>query len=269
MTDFKPIRTPNAVDQVVFVIKISQNISDNHPDTLKSLQQTLKEKFVVSNDITMNKLEVTPEGMKNQLNIFGGVELRSEILNQEHKLVGKRANWQLRISGDTIQINCFNYTTWTKVSSYVNTLYSDIFQCLALSNEALITEVVLQYNDTFISEEEAESFNVANLFSKSKFMTENVIEQNSIWHLNSGWFSKIENENSVLNVLNISTHTISGEKVRYMAKIEHLQKFDVKTKIPISDKTGFISKMFISLHTENKALVSSLLTEEIKEQIGL
>lgn len=266
MATFLPIRTPNAIDQAVFVVKLSEKIGETHLEALRPLEETLED-FTDFREVKVQGVMLTPNGVATHENRVIGGECNTPAHSQEHLMNNERSDWVLRIIEDSIQINCLNYTSWKQSIDYVNELLVNIFKCLPL-DEIMITGINFQVNDSFVVQDSLEDTDYSQLFNHSKYLTENTWDAGMLWHVNSGWFDSTDNDKT-LNVLNISTRKDVSESVNLMVTVEHLQQYTMDAWIPINANEGFPGIIFNQLHENNKTVVKELLTCNIKKQIGL
>jgi len=232
------------------------------------LQDSLGDGFKL-NDIKMQGFAVTPDGSSVLNNKVIGIDAKTPVLEQEHEVNNQRSNWLLKVVEDSIHINCLNYANWDDTINYVCELFQKIFEVVPTTIKLKIIGVNFQVNDSFVLKEEVAEVDYTKLFNKSKYLTENIWESGSLWHLNSGWFSGNTTYGNELNVLNISTRTNVSENINLVVLIEHLQQYTLIGEIPDISRSDLIKSVFASQHANNKALVSELLSQEVKDKIGL
>jgi len=270
MAKFDPIRSPNAIDQAVFVIGLSKNIGKDNVDAIKGLKDRLASEFDEFNDIHMMGIELSPDGLNKPDKQVVGVECKTETKEQEHLLVAKRPDWLLRISENSIQINCLNYAGWGQAVGHVGHLLEILFESLTTTLEGVsIIEITFQVNDMFIVSDADEGIDYSQLFNRSKYLNENIWGAGVLWHLHSGWFESDDRAGNVLSVLNISTRTEVTIPDKHIVLVEHLQKSTVDNGLSIEINKTEIEGLFGVLHEKNKILVSDLFSDDIKGRIGL
>jgi len=269
MATFEPIRTPNAIDQAVFVIKLACNIGTSALNSLESLKEKLPEDFDSFEEVSLAGVVVTSSGVSSQDKRAIGIECRTVVKNQDHALVNERSDWMLRIVENSIQVNCLSYMGWEQTRDYASLLLSIVFECLP-EDEIVIAEISYQVNDTFVvtGEVDTDKLDYSQLFVHSMYLTENVWERGSLWHVNSGWFDKLE-EAPTLNVLNISARKNVSGSVKQVSLIEHLQRYSPNKPVDAIENKTFLEGVFQKLHDENKKVVRDLLTTEVQKRIGL
>lgn len=267
MVTFLPIRTPNAIDQVVFVVKLSERFAETHIDALKPLEQELSDDFIDFREVKLQGVVLSPDGITTHDNRVIGVECRTPVHSQDHLLNNKRTDWALRVVEDSIQINCLNYTSWKESIDYVAKLLAKIFKFLPI-DEVLITGINFQVNDIFVVQDSIENTDYSQLFNHSKYLTENTWNVGVVWHVNSGWFDNTEHDKT-LNVLNIATQKDVSESVNLMVQVEHMQQYAMNAWVPLNANEEFPVIIFKQLHEGNKAVANELLTSDIKNKIGL
>ncbi len=267
MAIFLPIRTPNAIDQAVFVVKLSERFAETHVEALKPLEQELSEEFTNFHEVTLQGVVLSADGITTHDNRIIGVECNTPVHSQDHLLNNERTDWILRIVEDSIQINCLNYTSWEESIDYVDKLLAKVFKCLP-TDEVMISGINFQVNDIFVVQDSIEDTDYSQLFNHSKYLTENTWNVGVVWHVNSGWFDSAEHDRT-LNVLNIATQKDVSESVNLMVKIEHLQQYVMDAWVPLNVNEDFPVVIFKQLHEGNKVIVNELLTSDIKNKIGL
>jgi len=269
MATFLPIRTPNAIDQAVFVVKLSQKIGETQLAELKQLENILSDEFPHFSEVKLQGVMMGADGGTTSLNNrVIGIECRSGVTQQEHMLNGERSDWVLRVSEDSIQINCLNYTDWSSVASYVCSLLDKVFGCIS-SDNLMIVGVNFQVNDAFVVKDTIDDIDYTQLFNHSKYLTGNAWNIGLLWHVNSGWFVEDTEYERVLQVLNISTRTDETQSVKLIVLIEHMQQYTMSSVIPVESKNELLQKVFGELHSNNKELMKELVVPNIKENIGL
>ena len=266
MAIFSPVRTPNAIDQCVFVVKLSHKIGETHLEALRQLEQALGE-FINFHEVKLQGIVLSPDGANTQESRTIGVECHTTVHPQEHLINNERSDWIIRIVEESIQINCLNYTSWAESIEYVDNLLAKVFKCLP-TDEIIISSIHFQVNDSFVVQDSIEKIDFSQLFNQSKYLPENVWDAGSLWHVNSGWFDDPEN-NKALNVLNISVRKDVTEKVKLMVLIEHLQQITLDPMIIVKNDKDAPITIFNHLHDKNKSVVKELLTSDIKNKIGL
>lgn len=267
MATFLPIRTPNAIDQAVFVIKFSQKIGEIYLDEIRSLEQTLSDDFINFHEVKVKGVMMTPDGFTTQEEKTVGGACNTPVRPQEHLMNSERSDWTLNITEETIQINCLNYTGWAETINYVSNILAKIFECLS-ADDILIASINFQVNDTFVVQDSIDDLDYSQLFNQSNYLPQNVWSVGDLWHVHSGWFGESSNIKA-LNVLNISTRKDVSETVNLMVLVEHLQQVTVDPMIKPNDNKKVPVAIFNYLHEGNKAVISELLTTNIKGKIGL
>jgi hypothetical protein len=267
MATFSPIRTPNAIDQAVFVVKLSQNIGEAQLEALKQLENILDGTFENFHEIPLNGIAITADGVSTISNKIIGVECNTPSHQQEHEISSKRSDWILRIIEDSIHINCLSYSNWNDTINFVDQYLTTVFDNISSENLKIIG-INLQVNDSFVVKDSIDDLDYSQLFNRSKYLTENTWDIGSLWHVNSGWFDATDYE-AALNVLNISTRTNISDSINLIVLIEHLQQYTLIADVPVESKSELIQKVFNELHEKNKVIVNELLAPDIKKQIGL
>ena len=266
MATFLPIRSPNAIDQAVFVVKVSKKIGELYLTELKMLKETLVG-FENFKDVKVQGVMMTPNGMTVQDNRVIGGSCNTPPHAQEHLVNSERPDWLLNITEDTIQINCLNYVSWGESIAYVDNILTKTFECLP-SSEIFITGVTFQVNDSFVVQDNIDDVDYSQLFNHSKYLPENAWSVGSLWHVHSGWFDN-KNSNNDLNVLNISTRKDVSETILLQVSIEHMQQFTFEPMVALAGNESAPITIFNRLHARNKSVATDLLLADIKAQIGL
>ncbi len=131
---------------------------------------------------------------------------------------------------------------------------------------AIHVEDVFQRNgpDDYDDYQASEVFNL-----DSDYLSKKVTGGFLLWHVHQGWFEDI-GRFSILNNLNISTN---GEKSGlHLSKIGHLTRVQSPQETPLVDDNKikkFVKESALICHDINKSVMSNLLSEAAKKEIGL
>ena len=266
MNKIRPVKPEHSIKEVVFVLKLSKQLSVESLQVLKQLEDSIKSELPIMEPQEATSFVVKPG---NQISVQPP-RLASLAFKNSTENNGQ-FDWMLRAESDFIAVNCLNYTRWKEVWPKARNYLSLASNKLA-STENPIVSIALQYLDQFIYEEKKE-FKTSIVFNDdSDFLSGIVSKAGPLWHTYQGWFGN-KNEQPILHSLNI-TAAMAGKE--HHTTIDHRGTIQFKNKTTnhktlfneIKNKTA-ADHYFDLLHEENKQILKDLLNKERIKDIKL
>ncbi len=183
--------------------------------------------------------------------------------------------WQLRFEAQSVTVVCGRYTRWDKVWSVAQSLLKRALTAIVDAASLAETKMVgikLQVADKFEVPEEYWSPD-GPLGRDSGYLPPMVFGVGPIWHNNTGWFEQYE-AGPILHLLNsASVRNVDDPSVPLISlTVTHLQEARLLNPISISPaESSFnaVEAIMSHFHSSNKALISSMLVDEMRTRIGL
>jgi uncharacterized protein (TIGR04255 family) len=264
---FKPKNERHAIHEVVFVLTF------DHPFTADQIE-------IFSSNHDRWKADL-PRKQRNpyfQVSVVEGVAreaaaaVTSGVMFDAVKRDGS-LDWRLRVEDDWIGVNCLSYTRWEEVWPRARTLLLEASETLGIAENPL-TKVTLEYIDIFEWEGDLAGYEVAQLLRKSECVPSTLLRHTDpLWHLHLGWFEResLPADGRLLNRIHLDA--IQQEKT-YLVKIDNVLRVDMERPVAGPDiifegETPFVDLVFEDLHIRNKSTLSSFITKELADRIGL
>ncbi|WP_025858920.1 TIGR04255 family protein [Pseudomonas sp. CHM02] len=175
----------------------------------------------------------------------------------------------LNIQGNMLSIVCGDYTRWEEVISKVNSVIEVIASWLR--EFAVFASLTLQYLDEFkVSFETGEFAPLTDLFvSGSPYLVPNFENVNRDFHSHHGFFSDPEFAIAGRLLTNVNVNVVNiGKDINVQIQTTH--KYLAAAHLTIGEEglKGLIGDAYEYLHQENKKIVGSMLTSEVKKAIS-
>jgi len=208
------------------------------------------------------------EGAPQAIALPGGPGISFERIKPNGDLA-----WRLRCEGNSIFVNCLEYTrwqdAWATASGYMRTVLNTVG-----AEKVSIAGALLQYIDVFDWTADPENYDIAQLLNvNSDYVPRATSNYGLAWHLHQGWFESVGEPipGRILYKAHLNALP-KNETGQPTVKLDTLLRSDFNGRI--SAQTFFegnsaLEGMFIDLHDRNKVLLSNFLTKTICEEIGL
>lgn len=251
----------NAVKVVAFAMNFLSGLSQQE---INALIDTIEndpffkenfEKFQKSQEVS---LTIQSDGIPKHEQSIGG--LVCENTNPS----GNNIGWNLTINKNFLVTTCKVYTRWSDVRSKAIEFIDRMFTLVNNSKE--ISQVTLEYLDEF------EILNVndnwkAELFrSNCNYILPNIYQLDDFWHINHGYFIKLENlEQKLLDTLNINYFADEQDNMKRKVNIAMQH---VLLGLNQAYSKADIQNLFDIIHTHSKQIFESIINETILEKFG-
>ena len=262
---YSPINKAHSIVETVFFIQFNKPFSDSTKSKLIAIGDDLKDQLPKSNLINKTAFKFDMSALNNSsVNEIEVVGIELQKTNDDGSL-----SWMLRIAEDIISVHCLDYTrwddVWEKAKYYLNKSREHIG-----GRDNFISCIGLRYIDRFCYNGKPNESNLKELFkSNTHYISQTAFDNGPLWHCNSGWFEKPNDDIKYLNQLNVSADylSIDGDNKTLSITIDHnisaiVEQHDDNKH---QDLTSFMN----NLHDKNKQLLALLLTDKITNQINL
>ena len=183
--------------------------------------------------------------------------------------------WLMRFDATGLVVECTRYTRWDRVWEMARKFHHTALEVIQQSQQADdvgVAAVSLQYIDRFVGQAADNDFRT--LFCESDIVAKSAFKFGDFWHQHTGWFDRSHELGPILNNLNIDTNSDPASVDKSLSVgILHLQQLRYTEKKSIADFCGSVNVVFDGvmqhLHVQNKSLISSLLSSDMAEKIGL
>lgn len=186
--------------------------------------------------------------------------------------------WQLRFHGPTITVECTRYTRWERVWQAAQRYLVAAAEVLGHAGaEHHVGALSLQVLDRFRAEREP--YDLRSLLrADTAYLAPAIFERGTLWHSHLGWFDENDYLGLVLNHFNVDSQREAAggpgnTETPLVVGLSHLQQLRYKTPQRLADFPGLAGRMLdkamLRRHTANKQLVGSVLTEPVRQRIGL
>ena len=269
---FIPINKAHAIVEVVWFIQFLGQFPKGALIKFSSLKEELADDLPKFSEMQKLSFAITPQGSVAQQDL-GGLEFQR--IKKDGSL-----EWMLRIQDNSISVHCLDYSrwvnSWREASTYLYKALGKIE-----GPELPISLVGLKYIDRFVYDGSTDQFDISHLFQiNSELLFSKAFTAGPLWHCHTGWFDDVDGSNlQCLNQLNIdATYTTIAGQRKHTTTIDHnaLVRFppgdDNHLQVIVGDSPNNetrLHKIMDTLHTKNKKILGSLLTQDVSERILL
>jgi len=177
--------------------------------------------------------------------------------------------WMVHVRPDLISCSCRAYDRWATTKPQALNVLMPIIE-LAAAKEYSVKAVGLQYQDAFRVETISPKAAAHRLFSTSApWLNQHVLSADAPWHVHQGWFSAGQGNRMVHNVLNVDV-TVDAQNCLFRINGQHrmlTRNEGGGSAIPIG--ANDVASALDSLHSDNKRVLSRLLSQSVCQLIGL
>ena len=268
----KPCYENHAIEEAVFVIRLTSPLSQKHFDNILSLKET-------------HEIKATFPRIRQTVGRVMGVKFEKDqqpVIEPETKsnLTGifferfkpsGLAEKVLAAEGDRIVFHCFEYTRWNEIWQEARNFLKAISFFLS---DLRVAIVALNVRDKFIFKGSPKSFDPAILFKKgSPYLTPNIFKIRELWHCHHGYFEKVTNQKVDKELLVTNTSTEMSGSNELNAKINCF--FEARLNPPgidvqeLFDETDLIDELMTDLHYKNKKVLNDIIVKDMAKRIDL
>lgn len=267
---FQPINEAHAIVEAVIFFEFEPVFNEADLSRFLPLQQELKTEFPVGNPMQMIQFRIDQQ--------TGTQALEQRPSGLELKSVDEAGapEWLVRIIEPNISIHCLKYTRWDNVWKQASKTLTAVFSKIG-PTQSVLRNVGLKYIDRFVYDGDEDKLDITALINaKCAYITPKSFETDGRWHTHSGWFEKGENGSEILNQVNIdAAFQMQDNKRRHFTTIDmnHIARNLTPESVPslkeALEKGAVISTLLDRLHNLNKAVLSDILTADVRKRINL
>lgn len=261
---FQPKSDEHAIVEVVFGLIFARPFSPSEMDALAQEHARWKEFLPRMNRSAFMQVYVGPGAPPSSPAPASGVMF--ERFKPDGSL-----DWRIMAEGQHLYINCLSYTGWSDVWMRVREFMHSASSVAARDND--IAAALLQYVDVFDWAGDKGEYDPAELLEfDSAFIPESIRNRGHLWHLHQGWYrnNDLPAEGRMLERVSIDGLEDPSSGVPIIKIDTYLQ---MELASPLHAGTflgeGPVDGVFDALHCQNKTLISSILTKETLNRIGL
>lgn len=264
---FDPINDDHAVQSVTFSVLFDRPLDQRTIVHVQSSHDRWRPDLPAVQAPQIFGIEIGAGGSPRQINGHG---VEFSYLRPD----GTPA-WQLRFEGQAIHVECTRYTRWERIwqvaRGHLETALAVIEEG-SFEAQSNVIATTLQYVDRFSTSDV--HYDLSLLLTHNEYIPPRVFAQGDLWHAHQGWFDRSHDLGPLLNNLNLDArHEPPDDQSRILITLLHLQQLRYAEHLSLTSYREQISNqldaVMQSLHEKNKALISSILSEDMKNRIGL
>lgn len=262
----------HAIRNVLFVFEYAQPIephvfADFQPGTALHAQlKTILPKFGEQQQLVVN----FPAGGNFFNQSVPHPMMMSGVTFEKFKVDGEIA-LALNIQANSLSIICGEYSRWAQVLAEVSSVLGIISDWLSKHVKASI--FALQYLDEFkVTFEDGVFRPLVDLFdSASPYLTANFVNVAQEFHSHHGFFSDptFDVPGRLLTNVNVNVTKVANFQ---NVQIQATHKYYAQANLDITEEgrelSSLLKGVFEYLHQENKEIIGSMLSSEVKEAIS-
>ncbi|RMU64165.1 hypothetical protein ALP25_03746 [Pseudomonas syringae pv. syringae] len=174
----------------------------------------------------------------------------------------------INVQGNFLSIVCGDYTRWEEVIAKVNSVIEIISSWLR--EHAVFANLTLQYLDEFKVSFDGDFQPLTDLFvTGSPYLIANFENVSHEFHSHHGFFSDPAFSIAGRLLTNVNVNVVNiGREMNVQIQTTH--KYQAAAHLTIGEEglKGLIGDAYEYLHQENKKIVGSMLTDEVKKMIS-
>lgn len=257
----------HAIVEVVFGFQLSRPW---HPAEIEKLAQNHDHWKEALPRLARHEIQqfMIGEGLQQAITLPGGPGISFERIKPNGDLA-----WRLRCEGNSIFVNCLEYTRWQDAWATASAHMRAVLEVVG-AEKVSIAGALLQYIDVFDWMADPKGYDISQLLDlDSDYVPRATSNYGLAWHLHQGWFEPVSEPvpGRILHKAHFNALP-KDEAGRPNVKLDTLLRSDFYSHISAQtffDQGSALEEMFIEMHDRNKRLLSSFLTKAICEQIEL
>lgn len=270
-----PYAGDHAIQNAVFAVEFEGPLSSTVlSDMQKAAEKAFLREFpdiqpmqVMTLNIAMGQIagNGSPQQMKAQPSPGGFV------MNRSGGFAAMVAR-SLTVSVNSIVIVVNDYSRWEQVKLDVDR-YLDVLLKAAQSHNSAVRTIGLQYTDVFNWKSDPKELILSEVInSASPYIAPNVfaLPSDALWHSHHGYFTAIANPVSFSQLDNINVNKV---ETGGMHSLQFLTSHKARLTDPLwkisRENRPVIAAIQELLHVQNKAILGSLLSADVKAKIKL
>lgn len=263
LTALYPFASRHAVQSATVVMAWEAAISDESLTEVQALRGALKADFGamhLNQRITFNMLD--PSGGVSAPGIGGVNFVRGNAPDITRSL---------QVQEKVVQLTSNDYDRWIHFIKLVQRSFKTLGPVVAKGRK--LASVQLQYVDTFMWKGDPKSLQLSEIFdSASPYLPQNIFTLgNDFWHSHHGFFSTQEAPENcrLLDNVNVQRAPKEGTSEHVLTIVTNHQLLPMDEIWSPEGCFDFLNTHSAFLHDRNKTMLSSLLTDEVKNLISL
>jgi len=267
---FVPRSGDHALVEVVFGLRLNRSMTTEEIASLKSGHAEWKDFLPRVSDLGVNEFSFGPNGI-----VAPRMVPRAGVNFERVKPDGSIA-WRYSFEGESIFINCLEYTSWSDIFPQVMGIASLM---LGKLNDPELTVININYQavDLFSWSGEVEKYDISKLLDvDGENVPRRMRESGLIWHLHQGWFEPAVDvtgiDGRLLNRMHFDAiehgQDNTSPEVRVDATLQHSLHEPIELT-EVRNANGPIFRIFEGLHAKNKEMLRSFLVSDVSDSIGL
>lgn len=265
-----PYSNRHAVQSAALVVGFHQEVDLGHASALaQAAQERLKAVLPNRKEIQTITFQFGAAVPQHNSSSIGGWEFIDNFSPNE-VVNGVTTRRSASVVEHRLIITENSYNRWAHFSDFVSSVFE------ALSDIAFerrsVRDIALAYADSFTWKDAPEKIVAADVFSReSIFLPANVFGVGSkLFHATHGFFvdSGVEDAQSLIENVNVTRmRKDSAQYDTFAINTEH--RLVVDRQMYGTEGRKFVEAQLEMLHQRNKAVLSNLLTQDVKEMIKL
>lgn len=263
---FEPQGPNHAIIEAVFGFQLARNVTASEVDLLIAVH----DKVFKADLPRINRTQVMMIGA-----LPANLQFTPPVPGVSFDSIKKDGSleWRLRVDDNSLLVNCLDYSRWSQVWPKARDYLAAASEILLATDNA-VTGVLLQYIDVFRWAGKVDDYDVGELLDvDSDHVPLSVLDCQPLWHLHQGWY-RTDNlpvpgrilERVHLDAVLDDNGTPVVKVDTYMLLELAMQQNKVAT---FGGSAPMAEKVFGGLHSVNKALLKSFLTQDMAKKINL
>lgn len=262
---FKPIGERHAIEEVVFLIAFSRAFSAIEIGRVVEKHELWKSELP---KLTRPQIIQLAFGPENEPDV-GPPPPVAPAAFQSFKRDGS-IDWQFKVEDNLLSVNCLTYSRWDAVSRQARSLLDKVLP-IVLDQSNRASSVGLQYIDTFLWGGDLEAYKADELFNKkSGFFPEKFRPVGPYWHFHQGEYDYLDQTPPKRILERVHLDAVMADNIPNV-RIDTMLRSDFAGGADATAKTfkNEIFEEFEALHVRNKAVLATVISEELQDQISL
>lgn len=257
----------HAIVEVVFGFQLSRPW---HPTEIEKLAQNHDRWKEALPRLARHEIQqfMIGEGVQQAITLPGGPGISFERIKPNGDLA-----WRLRCEGNSIFVNCLEYTRWQEAWATASAHMRAVLEVVG-AERISVAGTLLQYIDVFDWMAEPKDYDISMLLNlDSDYVPRAASNYGLAWHLHQGWFEPVRGPvpGKILHKAHFNALP-KNEAGHPTVTFDTLLRSDFSDHISAQtffDESSALEGGFIDMHDRNKRILSSFLTKGICDQIEL
>lgn len=269
---FEPHKAEHAIESALFALHFDQPPAESDLEKLFAGKFSWRDEFPASSRQPVVQLVPKNDVMAHQQ------PDPSFVYDFSYHSPNGTALWSVRLWGNQLLVETSRYTRWAPTWAKVKKVVEDILFVFSSSEskDLKIVNSQLTVIDLFYYRDDTAP-NYRSLFQTGSELAPNIFDRGVFWHSHTGWFEN-ESDVRILNQLNIDIRPPSIIAQSGPVNINNADIYVIHNQMTsfvsgallISNNSPVIvDRIFGSMHQRNKRVISSVVTKDMQDRIGL